>query len=199
MNDYSRNVVVVGLNKKELGLSDIRDLKNKWESYLYKDNRRFPYLVFVDTLEEALKHQGFMLILNNLSIDDYYLFDMNNRKKFKKYNLVLILSNDINLNNISNNSISKIKLIRKNNVNDLFLYRLYKDFNLKKVTFTKNRIAKLEKINDYLKDKKYIKSSEIANYFNISLRSVERDMKDINYLFDNVGYDNDKRCWYVID
>ena len=199
MNDYSRNVVVVGLNKKELGLSDIRDLRNEWDSYLYKDNRRFPYLVVVDTLEDALKHQGFMLIINNLSIDDYYLFDMNNRKKFKKYNLVLILSNDINLNNISNNSISKIKLIRKNNVNDLFLYRLYKDFNLKKVTFTKNRIAKLEKINDYIKNKKYIQSSEIANYFNISLRSVERDMKDINYLFDNVGYDNDKRCWYVID
>ena len=199
MNDYSRNIVILGLNKEEIGLSDIRDLKDKWDNYLYKDSRRFPYLVFVDTLEEALKHQGFMLIINGISVDDYYLFDIENRKKFKKYDIVLILSDDIYLNNISNNSLSKIKLIKRNNINDLFVYRLYKEFNLNKVTFTDNRISKLNKINAYLKNKKYIKSREIAEYFNMSLRSVERDLKDINYLYDNIGYDEKKRCWYVVD
>ncbi len=199
MNDYSRNIVIVGLNKEEIGLSDIRDMKDRWDNYLYQDNRRFPYLVFVDTLEDALKHQGFMLIIDGIFVDDYYLFDIENRKRFKKYDFVLILNDNINLNNLSNNSLSKIKLVRKNNINDFYIYRLYKEFNLNKLTFTKNRISKLEKINNYLKNKKYIKSSEIASYFNVSLRSVQRDMKDINYLYDNVGYDEKKRCWYTVD
>lgn len=200
MNDYSRNVVIVGFDKKEIGLSDIRDMKDKWDSYSYKDNHRFPYLVFVDSFAAALKHQGFMLIIDDrdIGVDNYYLFDMNNRKKFKKYNLVLILSDNINLNSVSSNSISKIKFVRRNSINDLFINMLYKEFNSRS-SFTKNKVSKLEKMKDYLNDKKYIKSREIADYFHISLRSVERDMKDMNILYDNVGYDNDKRCWYVVD
>lgn len=201
MNDCSRNIVILGFDKDKIDLNDIRDVKDKWDSYSYINNHRFPYLVFVNCLDDALKHQGFMLIINDniFNIDDYYLFDMKNRKRFKKYNLVLILNDDVSLINVSNNSLSKFKLIRKSNINDLFVIHLYNEFNLNKKSFTKKRIDKLERLKEYLKDKKYINSSEIASYFNISLRSVQRDMKDMNILYDNVGYDNDKRCWYIVD
>lgn len=93
MNKYSRNIIIVGKNNYDI--KDIRDTKDNWSNSDY--THRFPYIIEVNDLKEALNHQGFLLIINKLDIEpiSYIDFDIKYRNKFKNYNLVIINSDKI--------------------------------------------------------------------------------------------------------
>ena len=92
MNEYKRNVVIVGLTKEEkanLNLKDIKELNWQDEDITH----RFPHLIFVDTLEEALKHQGFLLITpKDYQELDNYTYEKKYRYKYKNYYQVYFIN-----------------------------------------------------------------------------------------------------------
>ena len=61
-----RNIVICGFSPEEKNahyIDDVRTTKADWDKD--KDiSHRFPYLVYIETLKEAFKHQGFILIIN---------------------------------------------------------------------------------------------------------------------------------------
>ena len=79
-------------------------------------------------------------------------------------------------------------------------YELYKE-NIKnenKTKYTKPRINNIEKIYKYIKNYKTIKTSQIAKELKISERMVQRYMKYINEIYNNIGYDYSNNEWYII-
>ena len=79
MNDLKRNVVFVGLTENQQKL--ISEDSYKWD--------KFPKLIFEETLDAALKHQGFLIVIKAENMPNNFLkFDINNRHYFKNYDII---------------------------------------------------------------------------------------------------------------
>ena len=80
-----------------------------------------------------------------------------------------------------------------------FVEELYIDFvkNYKPKKYQKERSKLLEEIYKYMHKKKHVKSKVIADNFNVSLRSVQRYMLDLNDIYRTIGYDYKKNEYYV--
>jgi len=196
MNKYSRNIVIVGKNNYDI--KDIRDTKDNWSNSDY--THRFPYIIEVNDLKEALNHQGFLLIINELDIEpiSYIDFDIKYRNKFKNYNLVIINSDKIGKNN-QNILDTKLIINKKFYLNNLILTNMYEYYiNEKKhIKFTLKRKQNIDMLYNYLKDKTFITTKKISNDLKVSKRWVQRYMQDINLLYENIGYDENNKRWYI--
>lgn len=196
MNKYSRNIVIVGKNNYDI--KDIRDTKNNWSNSDY--THRFPYIIEVNDLKEALNHQGFLLIINELDIEpiSYIDFDIKYRNKFKNYNLVIINSDKIGKNN-QNILDTKLIINKKFYLNNLILTNMYEYYINEKehIKFTLKRKQNIDMLYNYLKDKTFITTKKISNDLKVSKRWVQRYMQDINLLYENIGYDENNKRWYI--
>ena len=47
------------------------------------------------------------------------------------------------------------------------------------------------------KDKTFITTKKISNDLKVSKRWVQRYMQDINLLYENIGYDENNKRWYI--
>lgn len=196
MNKYSRNIVIVGKNNYDI--KDIRDTKDNWSNSDY--THRFPYIIEVNDLKEALNHQGFLLIINKLDIEpiSYIDFDIKYRNKFKNYNLVIINSDKIGKNN-QNILDTKLIINKKFYLNNLILTNMYEYYINEKehIKFTLKRKQNIDMLYNYLKDKTFITTKKISNDLKVSKRWVQRYMHDINLLYENIGYDENNKRWYI--
>ena len=66
----------------------------------------------------------------------------------------------------------------------------------KRYSITKQK--QLDSLYNYLKEYKTIKTSKIASDLNLSERTIQRHMKDINNIYHNIGYDYSNNEWYFI-
>lgn len=194
MNNLKRNVVFVGLTENQEKL--IREEGYKWD--------KFPKLIFENNLEDALKHQGFMLVIKMDEMPDSFLnFDINNRHYFKNFDKVIYCIK--NYRYTTNNTISKLSKISFEpmnylyNFNPHYLVRVYQNYlqknNVKK---TEKRLNNMEMLYKYLKGKKKVTTEEIMNHFKVSSKWVQRYMLDVNEKYHNIGYEFINKYWYIV-
>ena len=190
MNNIKRNIVLVGfkLNEQKMILKDYV----KWD--------KFPKFIFVETLEEALKHQGFMLLIKDLEFkENFYNFDINNRHCFRKYIMVKIITNN---KTGYRDSYSKISIEPKNSIYGydaqyfIYLYKRYLANDIDKMTF--KRRNNIDNLYKYLKGKRFITIKEIQKDLKVSDKWVKRYMQDVNNKYQNIGFDKYNNRWYIV-
>ncbi len=176
-------------------LTDKRDI--------VEDNNffHFPYIKKVKNIDALQRKQGFLLIIYDkfLEVKDCIDIDKKYRKLFNHFNLVYIITDDEEKIRQSHIKYTNIYFINEI-LDDYDITELYYDYILdtEKINFTSSKIKILSSINKFLKGKKAIKSSVLANKFNVSIRQVERYMIDCNKIYRNIGYDFSKNEWYII-
>lgn len=204
MKKYSRNIVIVGFNENEkakLYFKDVRTDKDNWQKNDF--SHRFPYVIFVDTLEEGLKHQGFMLIFKkDFEETNFCDYDRRHRHLFKRYQKVIILDDRIN-RGMSSNYLNKIIVVGNYtmfyDIDDRVLKKEYalmikNDEMISKMT--KKRRDNVERLNVYMKMKREATKEDIMNYFKVSHKWVERYVSDLFMIHQNIGYDAYKKKYY---
>lgn len=208
MNQYKRNIVIVGLNEREKEKLFFEDIRKQILFMTPPDElSRFPYIVYEDTLVEGLKHQGFLMILKiNEKITNYIEYDIKNRHKFKKFTYVYLYDDDlINCYSFLNeNPFKKLQLISGRelfySLNYIFLKRKYKQYieNEKlKEKMTQKRKNNIERLNNYLKEKKFATTKQIANDLGVSTKWVDRYTLDLAIVHQNIGFDDINKQWYI--
>lgn len=203
MRTSYRNVIFVGFTLKEqskIKIKDIRKLKSNW-SFMASHLRRFPYVLHLQTIEEALKHQGFAVIIkyrDELSLEAFY-------KKYykrlsKKYYHVIVCNKWQNTSEIE--MIDEEKLYSDRFILELnsWYYAFLKseerrrELEIKIKEKPKKGNFALE-LKEYIKDKDSITSKEIANHFNLPLRTAQRYINYMQEIFENVEYDHKTKSW----
>lgn len=188
------NIILVGLDENYLSeifhieipvtcIDNMSALPNDKEGILIINldniNSLYNNLLYYD----ELKYQKY----------DLYDFDRINRKKFKKFEKVYIISLDKFFYKYNFKSIyTNIHFIDDGDRIDLSTNNgSYKNSNIKN-----NNIHKLKEYVDKQKD--YFGSKDIMDKFNVSNRWIKRYMKDMNDIYNNVGYSYVKRKWYKV-
>lgn len=221
MNKSKRNIVYVddgngeSYYKKSLKLYDIREKRGYWNNI---ENHRFPYLVKVNSLKDIKRKQGFLLVLTmddlyyeyknivDVFVPDVYEIDRYVRKRFRNFKYVIIISIEkfdyghIPFSNIYVEYANKY--FDTNEGLNILINKLYKEYlESKEKNFSKQKMIKIEKLKSYLKGtrKKFITTKQIMNDLNVTEKWIQRYMKDMNYLYNNVGYNKKKRIWYVVN
>ncbi len=198
LDNIGRNVYI--LDDEEYFLTDRKEMDTEYnfEDYSF----RFPYIKRVTEFNDLKRKRGFLLVINEkyLSDEDYMEIDKKNRKLFNQFNLVYIITQDPQKLKMFHIRYTNIYFIDTEYLDDDTLIDTYYDYILgrKKRKFTKNKIELLDNIHLYFKDKKNIKTSELAKDFNLNVRKIERLMNDYNEIYKNIGYDYSKNEWYII-
>ena len=124
--------------------------------------------------------------------EKYKKFDRLNRKVFNNYKKVFIISLDKVFYKYKYKSLySNLYFIDDGDKLDLNLKEKNKISNIKK--------GNILRLKDYVdKQDDYFDSEEIMQKFNVSNRWVKRYMKDMNDIFNNIGYSYSKRKWYKV-
>ena len=209
--------IKIELYKKSIGLDNVGRniyicgdysgfLTDKRNVVKYEDENNnffhFPYIKSVKKIADLQRKQGFLLLIYDyfLEAKDCLSIDKKYRKLFNHFNLVYIITNDE----------EKLKqgYIKYTNINfaneildDYEITELYYDYilNTERVNFSSSKIQILSNINKFLKNKKTIKTVDLVNNFNVSIRQAERYMVDYNKLYQNIGYDYGKNEWYIVE
>lgn len=151
----------------------------------------------LENFNDIFKYSGNSLVLC-MFIKDYRNFDIKYRNKLK-YSHVFVL--DYEVTRSRDDKFSNIVLLNENGYADIDLLidsKMEEDYEFfvpKK--FQHEKLKKLSTMHEILKEKKCFSSIEISREFNISIRNVERYMRDINYLYNDIGYDYVKNEYYV--
>ncbi len=197
LDHVGRNVYICG--DYNGFLTDKRDIAK----YDDEDNNffHFPYIKPVKNINDLQRKQGFLLLIydNFLEVKDCLSIDKKYRKLFNHFNLVYIITEDeekLEQGHIKYTNINFASEI----LDDEDINELYYDYilNTETINFSSSKIKILSDINNFLKNKKTIKTNDLANNFNISIRQAERYMIDYNKLYRNIGYDYSKNEWYII-
>lgn len=189
MNKAKKNVVIVGFD----------DLEKRSISYPYIENS---IIHFCDNISEAIKYQGYMIIINNSKNINLTFLDKKYRKSFRKYERVLVYNEKYNW---TYDKWSRFEKVNREIFND-YSYQFgeewdrYKSDKQNEVNKKYNSIKRyrIEKLYNYLKDFKIIKTSKIVKDIDLNKRTVQRYMEDINNIYHNVGYDHSNNEWYFI-
>ena len=189
MNKAKKNVVIVGFD----------DLEKRSISYPYIENS---IIHFCDNISEAIKYQGYMIIINNSKNINLTFLDKKYRKSFRKYERVLVYNEKYNW---TYDKWSRFEKVNREIFND-YSYQFgeewdrYKSDKQNEVNKKYNSIKRyrIEKLYNYLKDFKIIKTSKIVKDIDLNERTVQRYMEDINNIYHNVGYDYSNNEWYFI-
>ena len=189
MNKAKKNIVIVGFTDEEL----------KSLSYPIIENGNVRYFI---SINDAIKYQGYMLILDNTINFDLIELDKKYRKSFNKYERILIYNENYKW---TNDKWSRFEKVDRGIFND-YSYQLVEEWDKYKLNkeqevtknYNINKQNKLECLYNYLKNHKTIKTSKIASDLNLDERTIQRYMKDINDIYHNVGYDYSNNEWYFI-
>ena len=180
-------------------------LTDKRDMIKYEDENNtffhFPYIKHIKNITDLQRKQGFLLLIydNFLEVKDCIDIDKKYRKLFNHFNLVYIITKDTN--KLKQNY---IKYSNINFTNDIFddygIIELYYDYilNTERINFSSSKLKVFSEIDKFLKNKKTIKTSDLVNKYNISIRQAERYIIDYNKLYKNIGYDYSKNEWYII-
>jgi len=214
VNQGKRNVVFVGFSKLEIEKLEFEDIREKKKIWNETDlTHRFPRLLYFDTLKEAKRHQGLILFYKMEEEFDFVKYDIENRKQFKNYEYIyLVIPNRnrihsfyqvMNIAHITT-KLSKIAAINFYNLAyhpgiTVSLNEIYQQYlkNSKKI-FSSIKLNNIEKLKAYTIGKTYIDVKASAKELDVSTKWIERYLIDMNYLYHNVGYDAEKKAWYIV-
>ena len=186
MNKTQKNIVIVGfsdIEKRSIGVPKIGEV------------------LYLDSMDEVKKHQGFLLIINNIDNIDLISFD----KKYRKYLNRYVFWLNKEKNKCYKDKYSNIELVDNFIFSDLTLniwdeYDSYKNSRNNDIEkkYTNKRMDNINKIYNYLINYKEISTSKVCFDLGINARMVQRYMQDINNIYHNIGYDYSKNEWYII-
>lgn len=190
MNKAKKNIVIVGFTKAEQNSLGI--------PYIEKGN-----VYYVNTMQEALKHQGYLLVYDNKENIDLVSFDKKYRKRLRKFEVVWFYNEAFNWELDKFSNIEKVgrDIFYDISYNMSEEWNKYKEFkhNFKnEIKYNQNKQLNLTKLFNYLKNYKTIKTSKICDDLKFNKRSVERYMLDLNKIYHNIGYDCKENEWYLI-
>ncbi len=188
MNKTKKNIVLVGFSYAErnsIGAPEIGKV------------------IILDKLEDAKKHQGYLLVVNNKDNIPMVELDKKYRKHFNKYTRVWLYNEKYKT---YIDKYSNIELVYNYIFNGICLW-LWDEWELYKEklehentssSYTKKRLENIEKLHTYLRNYKTIKTNKICEDLRINARMVQRYMKDINDIYHNIGYDYSNNEWYIV-
>ena len=163
---------------------------------------QFPYIKKANILDELKRKQGFLAIIkedllpkNSIELDKKY------RTFFKNFTYVYIITQDVKKQNKYHLKYSPFYFVNENYFEDETLYRLFLNNLLtnKSRKISAQRREKLEELKKYLKGKETFTTKELKTVFLQSERQIERDLEDLNNLYQNIGYDFKKKEWFQIN
>lgn len=204
MNKTYRNIVFVGFTdeeKSKIKINDTRELKENW-NIMAAHLKRFPYVLFLENMEDALRHQGFIVFIKHKDV-----FEEKINKKYRslsrRYYHVIVCIEEKNLrNNLKTETIIKERLYDEKINRDLnsWYYNYLKEENRKKELEKKIKMnPKKGKIaialKDYIGNKESFTAKEIREHFNIPLRTAQRYINYMNEIFENARYDAKTKIW----
>jgi len=171
----------------------------------------------INSLDEINDKKGFLLLLTfDLiyeafpDISDYYELDVyeidrNIRKLFCNFEYVIIISIEefdyghIPFSNIYVEFANKYFNTEKG-IN-ILVNKIYQEYiNKKELKISRIKSSNIKKLKSYI-DKypeEFITTKEIMNKLKVNEKWLQRYMKDMNYLYNNIGYNKKKRLWYVV-
>lgn len=208
MKNIKRNIVYVGTDSY---FKDTLKLKDT------KINNIEPNLIKINTLKELSRRQGFILLLTmdelydyfpnviNMIEPDVYEIDRHTRKIFKNFEYVILISNEefdyghvpfsnmyvVFANNYFDTSEGINVLIDK--INDNFLSK-------KEIKLTNIKYENIEKLRTFIRKlkKEFFTTDEIKQKLNVNDKWIQRYMKEMNNIYNNIGYNKRKRVWYIV-
>lgn len=165
----------------------------------FYSNSNYCKVFKVNDFQEAFKISAFALVLH-MNFIDVRKFDIKYRRRLN-YSMIIVFSENNCFKKYDR--FSNIYLVDEENYRDLDI--IINNAYEKKVHFSKsfkfhhNKRIVLDRIYNYIKDKKCFKSLDLVKEFDISLRNVERYLRDIDYLYNIIGYDYVKNEYYICD
>lgn len=206
MKTSYRNIVFVGFSKeeqREIKIKDRRKLKE--EEYLLAPHlKRFPYCLYLESMELAKKHQGFAIIIKyhgKLSKEEF-------SKKYykslsKKYYHVITCNNwkeNIEIPNLEVIEEEKLYEDRFFRTVNAWYYDFLKSVEQKqkieeKIRKNAKKGAIAIKLKTYLEDKESISSKDLAKHFNLPHRTAQRYITYMIDIFDNMEYSGKLKRW----
>ena len=208
MKNIKRNIVCVGYDSYYKDSLKLRDTKI---------NNIKPNLINIDALEELNRKQGFLLLFTmddlydyfpnivNIYKPDVYEIDRYLRKKFKNFEYVIIVS--IEEFDYGRIPFSNIYIVYANNYLNtnkginVLIDKISKEFISKKESkISKIKYNNIEKLRTFIKKSKkdFFKTEEIKQKLNVNEKWIQRYMKEMNNIYNNIGYNKRKRLWYVV-
>lgn len=191
MNKAKKNVVVVGFPDES---------ERKFVSIPWIENGEVHY---VDTLSDATKYQGYFIIIDNTDNKSLIDIDKKYRRTLNRFEVIYVYNEKYD--------IKYYKYSRINTINRDIFYDLSYEFSCdwddykervettkKIIKYNKDKEEKISILYNFIKNKKEITTKEIKEALNISDRSIQRYMTDINNIYKSVGYDYSNNIWYFI-
>lgn len=191
MNKAKKNVVVVGF---------LDEVERKFVSIPWIENGKVHY---VKSLSEATKYQGYFIIIDNTDNKSLIDIDKKYRRTLNRFEVIYVYNENYEEKYYK---YSRINTINREIFND-WGYQFSCDWDEYKervettkenIKYNKDKQEKLNILYNFIKDKKEITTKEIKEKLNISDRSIQRYMTDINNIYKSVGYDYSNNIWYFI-
>ena len=195
--DYSDSIEkVLEITKNLNNLGDFKLIKN----YKIEDIKRkqgFLLIVFLDDIYEYY-HLDNLFDYDNF---DIYEFDRLYRKKLGKFNYTIILGAEIEDNKLPfANTYFLTYDIDCQRRFELVLKKIFEEDKKQKIKYTKKRLANIQKLKSSLLKmrKDYFKMEDLEKKLKVNKKWLQRYLKDMNYLYKNIGFNKKKRCWYIV-
>ena len=208
MKNIEKNIVYVGSDsyyKDDLKLSD-----TKISGFELN-------FVRINTLKELDGKQGFLFLVTMDELYDYfpdvvdmvkpdvYEIDRYMRKIFEKFDYVILISNEefdyghVHFSNMyvvfANNYFNTSEGI------NILINKIYNDFIVRKESklsrIKSDHVERLRVFVDGL-EKDFFTTDQIKEKLHVNDKWIQRYMKEMNNIYNNIGYNKRKRVWYVV-
>lgn len=208
MKNRKRNIVYVGYDsyyQESLKLCNT------------KINNIEPNMVKINTLKELGRKQGFLLIITmddlydffpnvvNIYEPDVYEVDRYFRKMFQRFEYVIAISiEEFDYGRIPFSNMFVVFANNYFNTNEginVLIDKLLEEFISKKERkMSRIKINNVEKLRTFIEKSKkvFFTTEEIKQKLNVNEKWIQRYMKEMNYIYNNIGYNKRKRLWYVV-
>jgi len=210
------------LSNREVHMNKSKDVIYIEDDYYYKETFKLNdinsnlNLIKENDIEIACQRGGFLLLLTINDIypyfknvideenPDVYEIDRHIRNLFKNFEYVILISIEefdyghIPFSNIYVEFANKYFNTEKGlNVLVDILYE--ESLNKKELKLTRIKKTNINKLKEYINRRKdYIKTEEIIKHLKVNEKWIQRYMKDMNIVYNNIGYNKKKRVWYKV-
>lgn len=182
-----------------------------------KINNIDPNLIKINTLKELGRKQGFLLLVTTDELYDYfpnvvdmiepdvYEIDRYTRKIFKNFDYVILISpEEFDYGHVHFSNTYVVFANNYFNTNDginVLINKIYEEFKSKKENkLSKIKCDNVEKLRNFITNlkKDFFTTEEIKQKLNVNEKWIQRYMKEMNNIYNNIGYNKRKRVWYVV-
>ena len=208
MKNIKRNIIYVGTEDYYKNTLKLRDTKL---------NNIEPNFIKINTLKDLKRKQGFLLLITMDELYDYlpnvvdtfepdvYEIDRYTRKLFKNFEYVILISiEEFDYDHIPFSNMYVVfanKYFNTDKGINVLIDKIYEEFISKK----ENKISRIkndniEKLRTFIKKlkKDFFTTEEMKQKLNVNEKWIQRYMKEMNKIYNNIGYNKRKRLWYIV-